>query len=380
VSTTVFRLTQENQTLPGAFYRTISVMATAADMRMTDTQPAGLKVFASLLRISGAALMAAFTAIVTSFLVRARLRAALEVRRVPDGGHLIVCGLGNVGFRVVEELVGYGERVVVLELNRDGRFVSTARRLGAAVIHGDATVREVLRQAHASTARAVIAATENDLANLEIALLVRDLSPAQRVVVRLSDPALAQTLRAAADIRLALSVPALAAPAFVAALFGDRVLNVFFLADRFFLVLDLLVQPQDTHLVDQSVRTVAVDYNLLPVVVLAPEGGQVQQLWNTRLAPGNRMVAVLGLPDLERFVRRQPAPADWAVDVTGFTLPARGWVALLLRTQRGLSPEAAENALNQLPVCVGSQLTRGQAEDLLARLERERVPGQLRRL
>jgi Trk K+ transport system NAD-binding subunit len=378
-STVVFRLTQENQTWAGALYRTISVMATAADMRMTDTQPAGLKIFASALRISGAALMAAFTAIVTSFLVRARLRGALEVRRVPDGGHVVICGLGNVGFRVVEELLGYGERVVVLELNKDGRFVSTARRLGAAVIHGDAAVREVLRQAHAATARAVIAATSNELVNLEIALLVRDLNPSQRVVVRLSDPYLAQTLREAANIRLALSVPALVAPAFAAALFGDSVLSVFFLADRLLLVLDLLVQPQDTHLVDQSVRAVAVDYNLLPVVVLSPEGAQGQQLLNARLAPGSRLVAVLGLPDLDRFVRRQRVPADWAVDVTGFTLPARGWVALLLRHQRGLSAEAAERELEQLPVCAGNNLTRGQAEDLLARMERERVAGQLRR-
>src|SRR5262249_25992461 len=190
---------------------------------------------------------------------------------------------------------------------------------------------------------------------------------------------LAQSLRAAANIRMALSVPALVAPAFVAALFGDRVLNVFLLADRLLVVLDLLVQPQDSHLVDQSVRAVAVDYNLLPVVVVSPEGVQVPQPLSGRLAAGSRLVAVLGLPDLERFVRRQPVPADWAVDVTSFTLPARGWVALLLRTQQKLSAEAAENALNQLPVCVGSNLTRGQAEDLLARLERERVPGQLRR-
>src|SRR5262249_3121572 len=135
-----------------------------------------LKVFVSGLRITGAALLGVFTAILTNYLLRARLRGTLEIRRVPDRGHVIVVGLGNIGYRVVEELIGYGERVVVLEVAPDGRFVSTARRLGAAVIHGDATVREVLRQANASTARAVVAATSNDLANLEVALLVRELN------------------------------------------------------------------------------------------------------------------------------------------------------------------------------------------------------------
>ena len=58
---------------------------------------------------------AAFTAIVTNYLLRARLRGALEVRRIPDGGHIVVCGLSPVGFRVVEELVQDGQRPVVIE-------------------------------------------------------------------------------------------------------------------------------------------------------------------------------------------------------------------------------------------------------------------------
>ena len=39
----------------------------------------------------------------------------IEVRRIPDGGHVIVCGLSTIGFRTLEELVSYGERVVVIE-------------------------------------------------------------------------------------------------------------------------------------------------------------------------------------------------------------------------------------------------------------------------
>ena len=48
-------------------------------------------------------------------------------------------------------------------------------------------------------ARAVIAATSEDLLNLEIALLVRELNPTQRVVLHLTDPHLAQMLREAAE-------------------------------------------------------------------------------------------------------------------------------------------------------------------------------------
>ena len=43
---------------------------------------------------------------------------------------------------------------------------------------------------------------------LEIALLVREVNPQQRVVLRMADPHLAQTLREAANVRLALSTSA----------------------------------------------------------------------------------------------------------------------------------------------------------------------------
>ena len=68
--------------------------------------------------------------------------------------------------------------------------------------------------------------------NLEVALLTREIDPEKRVVVLQSDPHLAQLLRDAANVRLAVSVPTLAAPAFVAALYGDRVQSVFLVRDR----------------------------------------------------------------------------------------------------------------------------------------------------
>jgi Trk K+ transport system NAD-binding subunit len=378
ISTIVLHLSVQRYSLAQAFFHTISLMATGADMHGELLETDGLKVFASILRIFGAALLAAFTAIVTNYLLRARLGGALEVRRIPDSGHVVVCGLGNIGFRVVEELVRFEERVVVIEQSRDSRFVATARRLGVAVLIGDATVAEVLRQAHAAQARAVVAATSDDLLNLEVALLVRELNPAMRVVLHLSDPTLAHMLREAANVHLALSIPTLAAPAFVAALFGDRVQNVFMIDGRLLATVDLLVPASDTFLVGHSVRALAVDYGFLPVAVFDAKGTLQRQPMSVRLAVGYRLVAISTLPDLERLLRREPVAAGCAVHVTGFPLPARPWLASLLRLQLGLDGEAADKACGQLPVCLGTKLTRGQAEDLITLCRRERVAAELK--
>src|SRR5204863_5419131 len=155
VSVATFRFGMERDTLVDAFYRTISLMATGADMHGQDVAAGSWqKAFISGLRLVGAVLTAAFTAILTNYLVRAHLRGALEVRRIPEGGHVIVVGLGNVGFRVGQELLRLGDAVVAIERNRDNPFIATGRRLGMAVIVGDALVAEVLKQAHAGVAKA----------------------------------------------------------------------------------------------------------------------------------------------------------------------------------------------------------------------------------
>jgi Trk K+ transport system NAD-binding subunit len=323
ISVIVFHFGMKNDTLVDAFYRTISLMATGADMHGDQLEPgAWQKVFVSGLRLVGTALIAAFTAIFTNYLVRANLGGALEIRRIPESGHVIVCGLGNVGFRVAEELIRQGERVVAIERRRDNPFISTARRLGVAVIVADAGVPEVLRQAHAAQARALVVATDQELVNLEVALLARDVNPQQRVIVRLTDPHLAQTLRAAANVRLAMSIPELAAPAFVAAVFGERVRSLFQMEGAVIVVVDMVVQPNDP-LAGLKLPDLAKSFHLLPVCLLGAD--LVRKPLDTPLVPGDRPTVILTLSDWQLLINRElprvaPSPLPLsAADTDGRT-------------------------------------------------------------
>jgi hypothetical protein len=96
-----------------------------------------------------------------------------------------------------------------------------------------------------------------------------------------------------------------------------------------------------------------------------------------RLRAGDRLLGIIALTDLEPLLRRQQRPAVHAVEVVGLPLPARPWLAGLLRIQRGGTEEAAMQTLEKLPLRLAENLTRGQAEDLLARLLRERVDAKL---
>lgn len=365
------------KSLPYSLLRAVSVISTGDDLHPEELPSGWAMVFVSVLRVAGAAVMAAFTAFLTNYLLRARLRGALEVRRIPDGGHVIVCGLGNIGFRVVEELIRYGERIVVIESQRDGRFMAAARRINVVTIVGDATVLEVLRQANAGAARAVIAATNNELANIEIALLARDLNPKQRVVVRLNDPQLSNMLRETANIALALSLPSLAAPAFVAALFGDRVLTVFLARQRLMAAVEFHVEPDDTPFIGQTVRALAIDYHLLPVSLRDATGNVRPQISNHRCAPGDRLTCIMSLVDLGRMLRRDQVPSGWSVEITNLPVPARPLMIQLLRERGNIDSKTAEAALTRFPVTAASGLTRGQAEELRFVLNREGIESKL---
>jgi Trk K+ transport system NAD-binding subunit len=355
--------------LVDGLYNTVNIVATGAELHGED-RPQWAKIFLSVLKLAGAALIAAFTAIFTQYLIRAKLGGALEVRRVPDGGHVVVCGLGNIGYRLVNELIEIGERVVAIDRVADNPFIATVRRKGVPTFVGDATLPDVLKQARAETAKAVIAATSSELANLEIALLAREANPQQRVVVRLNDPLFAEAARDAADIRQAMSIPSLAAPAFVAALFGDRVQSLVTAAGRTFAVIDLVIEPGETHLEGRSLRAVVLDYRLLPISF---RGSLTDSSAEGRLMAGDRLTVVAELPDLERLIRRQPVPAASSVLVESVPTTAQEALGMLVMVKQNRSMEEAERVLSKVPFTLAGGLTHGEAQEMVEQLAREGI-------
>ena len=142
--------------------------------------------------------------------------------------HVIVCGLGKVGFRVALELLKMGRDVVGIEQNSDGRFVEQAEALGIPVLIADARRPETLTRAGVTRAEVIIPATENELTNLDIALDARELNPDIKVVMRMFDPDLARRIERGFGIHTAYSVSALAAPVFAAAAMRDDIKASFY--------------------------------------------------------------------------------------------------------------------------------------------------------
>ncbi len=145
----------------------------------------------------------------------------------PGAGPILVCGMGHVGFRIVELLLRLGERVVVLTKETRADWRRAVEAAGGRLVPGDARDPGRLAEAGLAEARVLLAVTDRDPVNLEIALDARRARPDLPVVVRLFDQTLAQELEATHGVRRALSVSALAAPAFAGAALGESVLASF---------------------------------------------------------------------------------------------------------------------------------------------------------
>ncbi len=157
--------------------------------------------------------------------------------------HVILCGLGRLGFSILKELVKMGKEVAVVEMNETAYGVSEARRMNIPLVIEDARDEQVLVDLGIHKAQAVIAATNDDMANLEIALDARTLRPGVRVVVRMFDQQVAQKIARSFNIRAIFSTSAIAAPSFAAATVDRALVNSFYIDDKQLQTVKLLIGP-----------------------------------------------------------------------------------------------------------------------------------------
>jgi len=199
-----------------AFYFTTRVMTTTdfGDLSLRQSSP-GVKLFGILVMVSALTLISLTFSFLVDRLLKRRAEIALGRRRYRLRDHMIVCGLGRLGYQIVEELLRRGERVLVIEQNQENRFLEIVRSHGAWVFVADASLPRNLRDAGVEKSACLLSVVDDDLKNLEIALNARSLRPHLKLVLRIFDHEIAGEIRDRLDIHFALSSSAIAAEQFV---------------------------------------------------------------------------------------------------------------------------------------------------------------------
>jgi Trk K+ transport system NAD-binding subunit len=162
--------------------------------------------------LGGIVFTSIFIGYVSSALTRAQWMALQGMRRIRAHGHVVICGGGKIGSAVINLLTAAGKRVVVIESNPDAGLVRRARDRDVDLLTGDAQRDDALDLCDIPHALAVLALTDNDAINVEIALGARARRPDVPLVVRMDNDAFAGAVSEIFGIA-AFSPSALTAPA-----------------------------------------------------------------------------------------------------------------------------------------------------------------------
>ena len=188
--------------------------------------------------------------------------------------HVIIAGLGHLGFRIYEQLRDADVDVVILDSDDDNPFVIQAKADGAAVLIRDMQEDQSLIDAGVQHARAIIIATNKDMANLEAALDARRMNPNIRVVMRLFDQRIAEKIRGALTVDVAFSSSSLAAPIVAAMALETKVLSSIVIGGVPHVVSELKISP-NSALAEKRVDEIELGYSLR---VLARTGANDSRL------------------------------------------------------------------------------------------------------
>ena len=160
----------------------------------------------------------------------------------------------------------------------------------------------VQQQAGVERASAIVTCTENDLTNLEIALIARELQAEVRVVLRMFDHDMAQKVARGFDISTAFSTSALSAPAFAAAATRSDITHAFYVGDQLLNVSEIKVRS-GAALVGQ--RVADLEHDLDFSIILHCRNGQVDLHPEPEIAlqPGDQVFVFASLDVLNRLGR-----------------------------------------------------------------------------
>jgi Trk K+ transport system NAD-binding subunit len=169
---------------------------------------------AMVLMLSGTALVGIFVAYAASLLIRAQWVRMQGLRPIHRRGHIVVCGAGSIGTGVIDLLLDFDMPLVVIEQKPDTALVEHARVREFDLLTGDASRDDTLELCNLGAAHSLVALTNVDTLNLEIALGARVRNPGMPIVLRIAEAAFAASIARHFQLETTFSVAALAGPVF----------------------------------------------------------------------------------------------------------------------------------------------------------------------
>lgn len=215
-----------------AFYFVVTSLTTTGygDINVVN-ESNWLKLFTIGMMIIGSGSIAVLYSILTNFIVSTKFDDLFGQQQTNMKNHVVVVGLGNLGYKLIETLLAMDIPVIATDLDSSNPFRGTLQDQ-IPIIVGDGRESYTLQRASVQHARAVIATTGDDGVNLSIGLAAKEINPKVKTVIQLFESTFAAKVEANLNIDRALSASLLCAPGFVAAAIFPKAVFSFFSNNR----------------------------------------------------------------------------------------------------------------------------------------------------
>lgn len=179
-----------------ALYQTVITISTVGYREVGEAFGDRHQIFTLFLILFGAGTSLYMLSVLIETVFEGRLTGELRRRRMQAkisrmNDHVVLCGYGQVGRAIEDELVRAGEVVVTIDLKEPEHPPPADRHM----VIGDATDDHVILRARLDRARTLIIALDSDVDNLYIALTARSINPDLFIVARANETAVIPKLR-----------------------------------------------------------------------------------------------------------------------------------------------------------------------------------------
>lgn len=280
------------------------------------TIPTWLYVIALLISLISLVLVLSTFGLLIDELISSRFNFLQYRPKLPQSGHVIVVGVGRLGFRIIDILLELNQSMICIT----DRMPSPELLRKVPCLIGD--VMQELKSANLEKAKSIIAVTNDPILNLELALMAKDgvQLPNLLTVIRSHDQYFGESIPLLLPRGQAFSLHTISAEAFAGAAFGENIISLFQLNDQTILVTEYCIEIGDT-LIDKLISDISYGYGVVPILLKTENLLREQEVQffpneDHRLHEGDRLHLLASINGLRRIERGELAqPQGWRLAV-----------------------------------------------------------------
>ncbi len=172
-----------------SLYMTIITIATVGFREVGPLSPQGM-VFTIILILLGMGFLLFSVSTFTAFLVEGEINVIFRRRKMMKKiselkNHYIVCGAGQIGMHIIDELIKTQRNFVVVEKSEDVCKKLSENKI--LYVQGDATYSHVLKSANIENAKGLFCALSSDGDNLLLIITAKALNPKLRIISKANE-------------------------------------------------------------------------------------------------------------------------------------------------------------------------------------------------